>query len=199
MKSQEDVLETFQEFVNQCNTLSCLKHSQLEIYNCPACDSQQTHSLTETVLLVPIVKKFMIQSRFDLGNAIQSIFVENENSEKVCENSSCKFQCVKTVRITGKPRYLIVNVNRAGPGDKKDTTACIVSHRMVIYTTDIPVEFELIAVIKHIGHTADVGHYVCFRKHNEDWFQIDDTVISKCYYSALETANLFIYRNLDDK
>ena len=92
-----------------------------------------------------------------------------------------------------------MNVNRAGTSGKKDTTACIVSHKMMIYTTDIPVEFELNAVIKHIGPTADVGHYVCFRKQNEDWFQIDDSVISMCDYSALETANLFIYRNSNDK
>ena len=198
MKSQEDVLETFQEFVNQCDSLSCLKHCQLETYKCPACDSQKTQNLTETVLLVPITEKFMIRGKFDLGNAIHSKFTKDEISEKVCDNSACKFQCVKTLTMTGKPRYLIVNVNRAGPSNKKDTTACIVSHKLMINTTEIPVEFELIAVIKHIGNTADAGHYVCFRKQDEDWFLINDTAISKCDCSDLVTANLFIYKNSND-
>ena len=64
---------------------------------------------------------------------------------------------------------------------------------------DFTVQFELIIVIEHIGHIADVGHYVFFRKHNKDWFRNNDTVISKCEYFELETANLFIYGNSDEK
>ena len=198
LKSQEDVLETFQEFVNQCDSLSPLKHTQLEEYQCLACGFQQNHYLTETVLLIPIMEKFVMRGMFDLRQAIQSMFVKNENSEKVCENSPCKFQCVKTITIAGKPRYLIVNINRAGGNNKKNNIPCIVAHKIDINTTDIPVEFELIAVIKHIGNIANAGHYICFRKQYEEWYQINDTQISKCDHSALETASLFIYKHSDD-
>ena len=125
MKSQEDVLESFQEFVSQCDDLSSLRHSQLETYRCLACESQQTNILTETILLIPIEEKFVIHGMFDLGQAIQSVFVKDENSAKVCENSGCKFQCVKTLKIAGRPRYLIVNVNRAGVNNKKNNIPCI--------------------------------------------------------------------------
>ena len=32
----------------------------------------------------------------------------------------------------------------------------------------------------------------------QEWFQINDTQISKCHHSALETATLFIYKQSDE-
>jgi len=96
--------------------------------------------------------------------------------------------------IDGKPRFLMVNLNRAGPNNTKINTACIVPQNLVINTSEGLTDFELISVIKHIGPNANAGHYVCCRKLGDEWFEINDAFITSTSVLALENANLFIYK-----
>ena len=194
MKSQEDAVEAIQEFINQCDSLMPLRHSQMEIYYCPTCGSEQTTCLQETILTVPIQSKFINRGKFDFGSAVLSLFSQYENSEKVCNDPSCRFQCQKKSMLVGKPRYLMINLNRAGPNNKKIHTACIIPSNLTINTTEGPTHFELISVVKHIGPSSNSGHYICYRKSEEGWFEINDDSIRIINISTMETANLFIYK-----
>ena len=193
MKSQEDAVEAFQEFINQCDSLTPLRHSQMEIYHCPTCGSEQTTCLQETILSVPIQSKFNERGKFNFGSAVLSLFNQYENSEKVCSDPSCRFQCQKKSMIVGKPKYLMINLNRAGPNNKKIQSACTISCNLTINTTEGPTHFELISVVKHIGPSSNSGHYICYRKSEEGWFEMHDNLISFITISTMETANLFIY------
>ena len=138
--------------------------------------------------------EFIKQGKFDLNDALLNLFNQFENSQKVCDDIKCKFQCQKRLVIDGKPRFLMVNLSRAGPNNTKINTACIVPENLVINTTEGPTSFELISVIKHIGPNANAGHYVCYRKSGDVWFEINDASITSCSVLALEKANLFIYK-----
>ena len=194
LKSQEDAVEAFQEFINNCDSLSPLGHFQIETYHCPNCESEQSIRLRETIVSVFFHQKFIKQGKFDLNDALRNLFNQFENSEKVCNETECKFQCLRKLVIDGKPRFLMVNLNRAGPNNAKINTACIVAENLVINTTEGPTSFELISVIKHIGSHANAGHYVCYRKSRDVWFEINDASITSTSVLALEKANLFIYK-----
>ena len=139
-------------------------------------------------------QKFIKRGKFDLNDALLNTFNQFENSLKVCNETECKFQCLRKLVIDGKPRFLMVNLNRAGPNNAKINTACIVAENLVINTTEGPTSFELISVIKHIGSHANAGHYVCYRKSRDVWFEINDASITSTSVLALEKANLFIYK-----
>ena len=64
---------------------------------------------------------------------------------------------------------------------------------LTINTTEGPTHYELFSVVKHIGPSSNSGHYICYRKSEEGWFEMNDNLISFITISTMETANLFIY------
>lgn len=47
----------------------------------------------------------------------------------------------------------------------------------------------LTAVIAHIGGTLQSGHYICYAKHNKEWYQFDDLQVGSIEEeSVLKTA-----------
>ena len=77
-------------------------------------------------------------------------------------------------------------------------TNSIINSNLTINTTEGPTHFELISVVKHIGPSSNSGHYICYRKSEEGWFEVNDDSIRIINISTMETANLFIYKQKNE-
>ena len=109
----------------------------------------------------------------------------NSKKQETCPQCPQGDLIAKTI-FTKVSDNLVVKMNRtrydeaSGEATKVETLVDLKPH-----TLDIDgVDYELLAVIRHGGHSANYGHYTIFRKQGEDWYLLSDKDRSKKMTSA---------------
>lgn len=91
-------------------------------------------------------------------------------------------------RLTRMPDNLVINLKRAFSSRNSHATRKN-SAKIRIDTHEFPMEgksYVLSAVIMHKGMTASRGHYTIFRRDGQDWYHIDDRLVSKVSKEAID-------------
>ena len=109
-------------------------------------------------------------------------------------NRCCHLQeAVKRVRVKDAPQHLIIHLKRFKFADKLQRLTKL-SHRVYfgaeLRLDDTPEHlYRLYAVVVHLGHGPNTGHYVCICKHADspDWVLFDDHSSRPFQFEQMET------------
>ena len=144
------------------------------------------------------------QRTFSAKKAIESFFQSTEkNVSKSCESENYKAStCSKGQILSNSPRFIIIQLkrftsnylrSRRTAALRKITEKSEPFTDLNIHTSLGPTNYEVIATIEHLGETLQSGHYVCYKKLQNQWVKCDDEIISviKDNYCCI-TENAYI-------
>lgn len=174
-----------------------LKQKVTEVRTCMACGTTSKRT--------PHVPEVM-STRVTSTPAAQYQDGASELMEFTCANSQCKGGKLQEHRkeelLMAAPDVVAIHVlrythRRVGSVPKKIrgdfVTPLTIS--VPVRRTDEPgsavqtVHYNLRAVVEHIGHGADKGHYVAYVLHSETWHKIDDMTVEPVPTRDAETGH----------
>lgn len=116
-------------------------------------------------------------------------------------------QATKALQFMVLPKVLVVNLKRFSYNKNTECPQKIKKHvryedklvfdRSWLADDVVPLEYQLTAVISHLGESANGGHYNAAVRYNNDWFMYDDSVVRQMelreVMSQQYTAYLLLY------
>ena len=110
--------------------------------------------------------------------------------------SLCSFQ------LSDAREALVISLKRAtylsfsGKPFKKTDRVCVRDPVMPITINGVPVPYELVACVEHIGNSVHCGHYVAHVKTpSGQFFKVDDSrPICKSKMEEIESSTIFLLR-----
>ena len=142
-----------------------------------------------------------LRSFYDNDCIIKGIkqYLQEETIEMKCfcssNDSNTKF--IQTTTITNYPDVLQITVDRQtlqnnllSKNKITDNIKFYKSLKLEKYIDDSETyeEFTLTSVIVHNGTTAYSGHYYCFVKYNDCWWEIDDDMVQKVTWKKVRSS-----------
>ena len=102
---------------------------------------------------------------------------------------------VLSVNFTEIGSELIISLKRFkfdGTGLSKDNSDVEIEDQLLIMENDQVISMKLIFVIVHLGD-LNMGHYVCYRSIEDQWYFISDDFVEKCENPKFEQAYMLVY------
>ena len=48
--------------------------------------------------------------------------------------------------------------------------------------------YDLVSIIVHLGETPNSGHYICYSKRNNNWYEFNDSIVIKYNFNELKKS-----------
>ena len=212
------VIDSIQEFYQSLNKTNDYDNPVTETFEleldymirCPGCDHKiisESEKVRTLPLALPQVSNENAVSAIEraLGDALNNYFkddiLEFRCSQPQCESLKRKKQCL----IRKLPQVLFITLARYSYSGKKDLDEIEApfelsvpfqeykspSHSPSIHNHigDDDNNYQLVAVVCHLGSSLDAGHYTSYvyNQNNSSWYSCDDDSITKVLDSEVKT------------
>jgi ubiquitin C-terminal hydrolase len=129
------------------------------------------------------------------------VFTENEvlddDNRLMCNNCNQLTNATKNISIWRSPNVLLISFKRFDMmGNKIDTMIDypleeLDLHKYVNGYSKYRAKYNLYAICNHFG-TMDYGHYTAYCKHQDTWYDYDDTLVNEISFENVVTNNAYI-------
>merc|ERR1711871_1208776 len=122
--------------------------------------------------------------------------VDPASVEQLMQMGFTKAQCEKALRKTGGSVEAAMEWIFSNPdddGSEDPAPAAPLEQEAGPVFSDGPGDYELIAIISHLGKSTSCGHYVCHIKKDGQWALFNDEKVSKSEKPPFEHGYLYLY------
>lgn len=189
MGESQDCSEYLTYFIDNLGTQSQKITIETEIYDTVKLTTLKAVN-TENILFLPIVN----------SNGIKLNNFNDCLSEYLCTSDGDN-NINYRIKSTGKQIFIglkrFIGILRNGQYfSHKLNNNVTMPHDIVIPVDGTDVEYRMIAMIVHFGQ-LNGGHYICFRKINNEWVFIDDENIGTCGDIRFDQGYIYVYESIE--
>lgn len=145
----------------------------------------------------------------DILNTLQRVEQLDEKNLWHCDGCNKKVQAIKQCKIFKNPKYLIIHLKRFKHITHNGNTFVVKVKNLVAYENEIDIQplmirgndhtkYVLKGGVNHLGE-VDGGHYTCFAKNNNKWYNYNDNRVNEidCSVPITQHAYMLIYERID--
>jgi uncharacterized UBP type Zn finger protein len=184
---QHDPSELLVKMFPSDNNITMIKVEYEQSYHCMQCyvqhgDRGSKRDIWDTIMTVEIGEE-----KTSLERCLS--LVKTEFEQEACRR--CQGDMVFQYQVRAVPPLLFIRLNRYrhGPrGQTKKTHHVDFSPGLKIHDTI----YTLVGVVVHLGGTLRSGHYIAYRKWNNEWFLCDDSLTTHTDWNTVRSSQAFI-------
>lgn len=182
-KNAAGVFKIEMEWISQAKSLSMLNHFT----------DDMTHIIPEDT------KKVQVQNLLDCLSKSAEVEKLDQHNMWYCGQCKKHVEALRTYQMYKSPKYLILHLmrfkSRYQNSEKNGLFIDFPIHGLdlnsVILSAKKPNVYDLYAVSNHFGGTGG-GHYTAFVKHQDNWFEIDDSHVSLVSPQKIVSSSAYI-------
>ena len=163
---------------------------------CENCSHVNTHDENFSSLTLPLCPE-KIDQALNLDYLLQTFTDNNTVDSYACEK--CRQRGISlSIRPLQLPDVLFINFKRFSAfHNRKGSTSIEKNHQFVGFDSylqfpSFPDEYELQAVIVHIGFNYEHGHCISYFKKGEFWFYSSDTTVNKVPFTEVQNSRAYV-------
>tara|TARA_B100000575_G_scaffold170605_1_gene136549 strand:- start:5501 stop:8101 length:2601 start_codon:yes stop_codon:yes gene_type:complete len=129
---------------------------------------------------------------------IHNIYCKNMK-QCYCDQDKVK----KKINIIKCPKYLIIHLKRFDNAGTKINQIINFEEKLVLNqikdNSTVKHNYDLVSIIVHIGQNPKSGHYICYSKRNNNWYEFNDSKVTIKNFNDLkkelvENGYMFFYQ-----
>lgn len=99
--------------------------------------------------------------------------------------------------FTNIPYSLVIKLGRLNDINNKNTNEMLMDERIFMIENFVQIPYKLKSMIFHKGD-ANGGHYICYKKINSEWYELDDINVSKCSNPPINYSYIYLYEREEE-